>query len=111
MSIGERVRKARKEKGLTQIELAKATGIAQATLSGLEKGDFKSSGYVASLASVLGVSALWLETGKGPEKHGSSNDEKDLDGVMELLAMFKESTELGRKFILNAAKTAPKRGD
>lgn len=65
MSIGSRIKEARKAAKLTQKELAKRVGMAQASLSELETGESQSTTLVASLAAALGVSALWLETGKG----------------------------------------------
>jgi phage repressor protein C with HTH and peptisase S24 domain len=39
--------------------------MAQASLSELETGESQSTTMIGSFASILGVSALWLETGKG----------------------------------------------
>ena len=68
MAIGNRIKEARKEKGLTQKALADSIGMAQATLSQLETGSSAGSTLLASIATKLGVRALWLETGKGPRK-------------------------------------------
>jgi len=57
---------------MTQKELAKKVGLAQASLSELETGESQGTTMIASFAAALGVSALWLETGKGaaaPELH------------------------------------------
>ena len=67
MSIGDRVRRARKKAGLTQKELGDAVGVKQATISGLEKGDSRSSAYLVQIARVCGVNADWLATGNGEE--------------------------------------------
>lgn len=66
MSIGARVKQARKAAKMTQIELAARTGLKQSTISDLEVGKSQGTTSVASLASAMGVSPLWLETGKGP---------------------------------------------
>lgn len=68
MSIGTRIKEARRDKKLTQKQLADKVGIKQPTLSELENGDSAGTTMVASFAAALGVSALWLETGKG-DKH------------------------------------------
>lgn len=65
MSIGSRIREARRAAKLTQKELAKRVGMAQASLSELETGESNSTTMTASFAAALGVNALWLETGKG----------------------------------------------
>jgi phage repressor protein C with HTH and peptisase S24 domain len=65
MSIGTRMKQARKAAKMTQIELAKRSGLNQSTISDLEVGKSQGTTYIATLAAALGVSALWLETGKG----------------------------------------------
>lgn len=64
--IGERVQLRRKELGISQTELARRVGIASSSISELENGKSKSSVHLATMADVLGVSALWLETGVDP---------------------------------------------
>jgi len=68
MSIGERVREARKEAKLSQKDLAAKVGISQPTLSELERGDSRGTTSIATMAAALGVNALWLETGRGPKR-------------------------------------------
>lgn len=65
MSIGSRIREARRAAKLTQKALAQKVGMAQASLSELETGESQGTTMVASFAAALGVNALWLETGKG----------------------------------------------
>jgi len=65
MSIGNRLKQARKAAKLTQMELAARSTLKQSTISDLEVGKSQGTTYLASLAAALGVSALWLETGKG----------------------------------------------
>jgi len=50
---------------MSQEVLAKRTGLSQSSLSDLETGKSAGTTYVATLAAALGVSALWLETGRG----------------------------------------------
>lgn len=65
MSIGTRTKQARKAAKMTQAELASRSGLKQSTISDLEVGKSQGTTYLASLAAALGVSALWLETGRG----------------------------------------------
>ncbi|WP_440468079.1 helix-turn-helix transcriptional regulator [Pseudomonas sp. YH-1] len=64
-TYSERLKKARKHAGLTQAELAQRVGIDQTSVSNLERGKSQSTSYNASIASVCGVNALWLENGSG----------------------------------------------
>lgn len=59
------MKQARKAAKMTQVELAKRSGLNQSTISDLEVGKSQGTTYIATLASALGVNALWLETGKG----------------------------------------------
>ena len=64
MSIGERIKSARKNCGLSQIELAKAVGRSQSAVAEWETGDTEPRrNIVEKIAAALGVSALWLEVG------------------------------------------------
>jgi phage repressor protein C with HTH and peptisase S24 domain len=65
MSIGSRIKEARRAAKLTQKALAQKVGMAQASLSELETGESQGTTMIGSFAAALGVSALWLETGKG----------------------------------------------
>lgn len=57
MEFGEKVKKARQAKGLTQKELAKLTGIAERTIQNYELGERrpKKQETYGILASVLGI--------------------------------------------------------
>lgn len=86
MSIGMRIKEARKEKGLSQQALAKAVGMQQPTLSALESGKTQSTSLIASFASKLGVNALWLETGLGPKYPDNQKDDTPQeDGPLDLI--------------------------
>lgn len=74
MSIGSRIREARKSRKMTQKELAEKIGIKQSTLSELETGESAGTTYLARIAAALGHSALWLETGKGSKEAEATND-------------------------------------
>lgn len=65
MSMGERLRGARTARKLSQMRLAAMAGVSQSTISDIERGRNAGSTEAAKLAAVLGVSALWLSTGRG----------------------------------------------
>jgi transcriptional regulator with XRE-family HTH domain len=75
MTIGDRLKEARKDAKLTQIDLAKRSGVKQSTISDLEVGNTRGTTNIAQLASVLSVSALWLETGRGDKSPKSVQPE------------------------------------
>ena len=61
--IGEKIIRKRKELGLTQSELAKRAGIAQSTLSNIEKGKQRPQfDTISAICRVLGLSILELLT-------------------------------------------------
>jgi SOS-response transcriptional repressor LexA len=66
MSIGKRIKEARRAAKLTQKGLAAKVGMSQGALSELETGESNSTTMIGSFAAALGVNALWLETGRGP---------------------------------------------
>ncbi len=64
-SVGARIRKARKAKGISQEELALAANLDRSFVSGLERGEFNVSLLVlAKLARVLGVKLETLVDGE-----------------------------------------------
>lgn len=67
MNLGERLRAARKRKGWTQIQLVEHSGVKQGTISQIERGDQEKSIFVVPLATALGVSPEWLESGTEAE--------------------------------------------
>ena len=62
MNIGQRVQHRRQHLGWTQEDLARESGVPQATISRIEKGQRKNPGadVIRRLARALGVTADWL---------------------------------------------------
>jgi transcriptional regulator with XRE-family HTH domain len=57
-SFGERLARLRKERGITQVELAEKVGLAQPNISDYERGRFQPSApLIIKLVAILGVSA------------------------------------------------------
>lgn len=108
MTIGQRIKKLRLERRISQTELASRIGVHQVAISQLEGDVVKGTTYVASLAHILGVNALWLETGQGKPDVGYSpldettkNHCKEIDEVIRLM----ESTDdRGRRKALIAVE-------
>jgi transcriptional regulator with XRE-family HTH domain len=60
-----RLKQCRLSLGLTQLALAQRCGVAQQLLSRLELGKEDATPKIVKIARGLGVTAEWLETGKG----------------------------------------------
>lgn len=67
-NLGLRLRHARRERRMSQIDLAKAAGIKQPSVSELESGETKeiSGPTLISISGALKVRPEWLVNGKGP---------------------------------------------
>jgi transcriptional regulator with XRE-family HTH domain len=78
-NLGDTIRRLRKEKKLTLVEISKKTGVAQATLSRIETGTM--IGTVEShqkIADVIGVSLAELYSGVDP-RHDQTAHQKDTE--------------------------------
>lgn len=62
---GERIRKLRDHRGLTQKALAKKAGVSQGTIGNLEAGIRKNPRALLAIAEALRTTPQWLESGKG----------------------------------------------
>lgn len=67
-TFGSRVRSRRKEIGLSQVELAKQSGLSQTTISDIERERNDGSGEILAIAKALLCKPEWL-------KHGGSEKE------------------------------------
>lgn len=88
---------ARNGKGYTQAEAAGKVGMMQSTLSEAEISG-KRSGFTSQLASLYGVSATWLATGKGKKHHGV------LPRMEHLTKMLLENPDISEHVIEQAIK-------
>lgn len=70
MGIGNRVREARTESGMSQEALARRVGVSQGLIGQIETGINRGSKHLAAIARTLNVSVDWLEMGKGEKKRG-----------------------------------------
>jgi len=66
-TLGENLKKIRKAKKMTQIQLAKKSGVKQSVISDLETGTAKSTSFILELAGALGVTAEELKKGVSGE--------------------------------------------
>ncbi|MGI9273847.1 MAG: helix-turn-helix domain-containing protein [Endozoicomonas sp.] len=64
-TLGDRLKVARTERGLSQSELARAVGSRQSSINDIESGRISKSTYILPISRVLNVDPNWLETGVG----------------------------------------------
>jgi transcriptional regulator with XRE-family HTH domain len=95
-AYGERIFTARKHAKLTQIELAKAVGMAQSTLGELEYVG-NGSTYTAQIAKACGVRPDWLARGEGAmiDSGALSRDVADLAAQINALPQRQQEWVLG----------------
>lgn len=74
MELKDRLKQARKNANLTQSELAERAGIKQASVSEIERGLTRTSGYLVKLATILAVSPVWLSEGIGSMSAGEDSN-------------------------------------
>jgi len=82
----QRLIKARKQKGLTQVQTAKIANITQGAYSRLETGDAANTKHLAALAAALEINLEWLVYGKG-KMYGTTDNEiakKIQDDIAEI---------------------------
>lgn len=106
MSLGQRIKKLRITRGISQTHLARVAGVNQSLIARLESDRVIGSSHVASIAKILHVDAAWLETGHGQADLNKGSEgyfQPDLDQLTKLLA---STDERGREKILTAAKDA-----
>ncbi len=94
-AIGSRLRRLRKERGLTQAELARQIGIQQSDLSRMEKGEYRVS--LDNLFKILAVFDLDLADFFGDQKAVSEQARQPLSRHdMKILHLLRELSPEGR---------------
>ncbi len=63
-TLAKRLVQARKDRGISQQELAKTVGVAQSAISSIELGITAKPGNIVSIAKAIGVTPGWLMTGE-----------------------------------------------
>lgn len=89
MTIGSQLRQMRHASGFTQVELAEQSGIAQGTISRIERGDYKEippPDVLNPLGKALGTTAAPLLDAAGFTLDSSMLPEIDPSDPRELLA-------------------------
>lgn len=74
---GQRIRRARQERGLTLEQLGKAVGTTKQGISAIERDETKNpeAQTIEGISRFLGKSVRWLLDGAGPEERSDDDDE------------------------------------
>lgn len=90
MTIGSRIKAARKLRKLSRPGLSKLSGVKYPTLAGIENEDQSSTTFLPDLAEALSVNLEWLRTGKGPRdkqsEHASEHDWSNITAYSQQVA-------------------------
>ena len=93
-TIAQRLLRMRKEKGITQAEMAEFLGVTQSVVSDYERGELRLHGeLIAKVAKILGVSAdeiLGLEPVK---RSGAGNNRRLLRRIQQIDQLPKRDQE------------------
>lgn len=93
VNIASRLSEARKDKGLSQAELAKKAGVKQGTIGNIEAGLRKQPRELLAISKALDVRPEWLLTGKGPKRPDPGGLLPLRGNEPELLAFFRQLDE------------------
>ena len=114
-TIGERIKEARRLRGLSRPQLAEAARIKYPTLAGIENNDQTATTQLPQLADALGVSPKWLQSGKGSMEPGAptldESDWADVTGYAQAagLGAGAEAVEYAETHSLKFKKTSLRR--
>lgn len=92
MTIGERIKEARKQKGLTQAALAEKVTLKRNTIANYEIGLIEPSARsISAIADVLGLNEEWLKTGEG-EAYKKLSPDEELSVILQKVMMGNDLT-------------------
>ena len=120
MTLGERIKKVRKELDLTQQKFADRLGMKQNTVATYEMNRTNPSDpAIKSICREFGISETWLRTGEGdmkapgPEQsvdeliqeHGLDNLDRQI--ILEFIKLKPEDREAVKRYVRNLAQHLP----
>ncbi|WP_257803294.1 XRE family transcriptional regulator [Burkholderia glumae] len=68
-TFADRLKQARRDRGLSQTALAERVGVSQTTIAALETGRASTTVHWPAIADVLAVNLKWLVHGEGPKDY------------------------------------------
>jgi transcriptional regulator with XRE-family HTH domain len=94
--VGERIRRARKAMGVTQVQFAGRLDISSQNLARLETGRAVLAQELCErIADELGVKSSWISTGRGPDPDHSVRRSKAMSGAQ--IRHLRESLKMSRE--------------
>ena len=106
-SIGRKIRDARKNAGMTQVELAKATNLSRSYIGDIEKDRYNPSvSTLQAIANALGVSPGELMGSDDPASAPASSAPQKSDGLPELNARDERDIERDLEDMLHSVAQA-----
>ena len=103
--VGERIKSRLGEKGLSQSELARRVRLDQSTISGLIKGEQRSSTHLHKIARELSTTAAYLEgETDDPDEHAPAAPELDSE-ERELVDNFSDLSPADRRALLQISRS------
>lgn len=103
-TVGDRIRFLRKEKNITQVELATELGIARPTLTRIEKNNDKASNRIIDeISSFFDVPKNWIRHGQDIIKMDVSLEENEI--LETIRGLNKTEKQFIFDFIRNYVKT------
>lgn len=107
--FGNRLKTERKKLGLTQAQAAEKCGVSARMWGDYERNVSQPKAEQLFLFKNAGINIDYVMTGMLSEKTFKQPENSLTDKELELLALFRQASELGQAVILSAARGAEKK--
>lgn len=98
MDFSERLKKVRKETGLTQEEFATAIGVTRSPIAAAESGKSKLQPLaIRKICELYNINEKWLQTGEGSMRNTYNIPDDELKNLLDVYSKLPESSR--KKFI------------
>lgn len=98
MNFGERLKKVRKETGLTQEEFAIAIGVTRSPIASAESGKSKLQPLaIRKICELYGINENWLQNGEGNMRNTYNIPDDELKNLLDVYSKLPEPSR--KKFI------------
>lgn len=98
MDFSERLKKVRKETGLTQEEFAIAIGVTRSPIAAAESGKSKLQPLaIRKICELYSINEKWLQTGDGSMRNTYNIPDDELKNLLDVYSKLPESSR--KKFI------------